>query len=102
MTVWSVRVVRGLVLIGLGVMGTVGLAAAIWRPVAGFVAGVLVVALAAVAACGVGVGARRIRAELAWRREPVAPAAAVMVVDEPDTTVFAESAPVSARLKKPA
>ena len=103
MAVWAVRVVRRLVLIGLGVMGTIGLAATIWPAVAGVVTDVLVVVLAATAAGGMGIGVRRIRVEPVRRRKAVALAAAVLAVDEQATeeTASAESV-ASTRWGKPA
>jgi Flp pilus assembly protein protease CpaA len=54
---------------GLGTMGAVALAAAIWPAVAGLVAGLLVTALCAGTGTLAVLGGRRVRAQLAWRRE---------------------------------
>ena len=54
---------------GLGTMGAVALAAAIWPAVAGLVTGLLVTVLCAGGGALAVFGGRRVRAELAWRRE---------------------------------
>ncbi|MGD9697290.1 MAG: hypothetical protein AB7V42_16710 [Thermoleophilia bacterium] len=69
MAVHTVRAMRRLLLAGLGVMGAVALAAAIWPAVAGLVTGLLVTVLGAAAGVLAGLGGRRVRMELAWRRE---------------------------------
>lgn len=69
MAVHTVRAVRRLVLTGLGVMGAVALAAAMWPAVAGLVTGLLIGVLCAAAGVAAVVGGRRVRAELVWRRE---------------------------------
>ena len=54
---------------GLGMMGAVALATAIWPAVAGLVTGLLVTVLCVGAGTLAVLGGRRVRAELAWRRE---------------------------------
>lgn len=54
---------------GLGTMGAVALATAIWPALAGVVSGLLVTVLCAGAATLAVLGGRRVRGELAWRRE---------------------------------
>ncbi len=54
---------------GMGTMGAVGLVTAIWPAVAGLVTGLLVVVLCAGTGTLAVVGGRRVRAELACRRE---------------------------------
>lgn len=60
---------RNVFLAGLGTMAGVALTTAIWPSVASVVLGVLVVQLSAVLAVLVSLVARRVRAEVAWRRE---------------------------------
>lgn len=64
------QLIRRIVGSGLGTMGAVALAAAIWPAVAGVVTGLLVTALCAAAGVLAVLGGRRVRAGLAWRREP--------------------------------
>ena len=63
------RLVKRTVGAGLGTMGAVGLVTAIWPAVAALVTGLLVTVLCVSAGALAVLGGRRVRAELAWRRE---------------------------------
>ena len=58
-----------MVLTGLAAMGAVALCSAIWPAMAAVVADVFVSLLVAAVAVPAALGVRRVRAELAWRRE---------------------------------
>ena len=58
-----------MVLTGLAAMGAVALCSAIWPAMAAVVADVFVSLLVAAATVPAALGVRRVRAELAWRRE---------------------------------
>ncbi len=63
------QLMKRIVATGLGTMGAVALAAAIWPAVAGLVSGLLVTVLCAGGGTLVVLGERRVRVELAWRGE---------------------------------
>ena len=58
-----------MMLAGLAVMGATALCSAIWPAMAAVVADVFVSLLVAAATVPAALGVRRVRAELAWRRE---------------------------------
>jgi hypothetical protein len=64
-----VHLVKRIVGAGLGTMGAAALVTAIWPAVAGLVTGLLVAVLCASGGTLVVLGGRRVRAELAGRRE---------------------------------
>lgn len=65
----AVQLMRRIVGTGLGVMGAVTLGTAIWPAVASLVTGLLITALCAGGAVLATLSGRRVRTELAWRRE---------------------------------
>jgi hypothetical protein len=80
---------------GLGAMGVVALASAVWPAVAGLVSGLLVAVLCAGGGTLAVLGGRRVRAELVWRRE-------LRTLPLPSTYGDATAAPTLAELRESA
>ena len=79
------QLMKRIVWAGLGTMGAVATAAAIWPAIAGVVAGLLVTVLCASGGLLVVLGGRRVRGELAWRRE-------LRTMPPPDAAAYGDAA----------